>query len=88
MLPKPMRLLLLVLLFVVPVLGYLTAATSVTEVATLFRVFIPISHLVGPDAGWSSVVTTLHRVLAIMLVLLAVWHAIVAAHNHSRRSAI
>ena len=74
--PRGLRSLLFALLFVVPVLGYLTAATSVTEVPTLFLGFIPVPHLVPPNAGWYAIVTPVHRALAILLVALAAWHGV------------
>lgn len=76
------------LLLVVPLLGYLTAATSVTEVPTLFLGLIPIPHIVGPDAAWSAVLTPMHRALAISLVLLAGGHAMAALRHHQRGSAV
>ena len=63
------------LLLAVPVMGYLTAATSMTGVPTLFLGFIPVPHLVSPNAAWSAIVTPVHRALAIALILAAGGHA-------------
>ena len=79
---KTMHVLLYGLLFVVPVLGYLTAATSVTEVPTLFLGVIPIPHIAAADAALSAVVTPVHRALAVALVLLACAHALAAVRHH------
>jgi cytochrome b561 len=67
------------LLLAVPVLGYLTAAFSMTGVPTLFLGFVPVPHLVSPNAAWSAVVTPVHRALAIALILAAGWHAATSA---------
>lgn len=74
--PRGMRLILLALLLIVPILGYLTAATSVTGVPTLFLGFISIPHIVPPNALWCAILTAIHRALAVALILLAGWHAV------------
>lgn len=79
---ETMHVLLYGLLFVVPMLGYLTAAASVTEVPTLFLGVIPIPHIVASDAALSAIVTPVHRVLAVALVLLACGHALAAVRHH------
>ena len=76
-----LRTALFALLSVVPVFGYLTAATSVTEIPTLFLGSIPIPHLVPPDAWWSAIVTIVHRVLAILLIVLVAWHGVTSTRR-------
>jgi cytochrome b561 len=70
------------LLVLVPVLGYLSAASAPTRVPTLFLLVIPIPHIVGADPGLFAVVSRLHLALAILLALLACGHAAAAVHNH------
>jgi cytochrome b561 len=70
------------LLVVVPVLGYLSAASAPRRVPTLFLLVIPIPHIVEADPGLFAVVSRLHLALAILLVLLACGHAAAAVHNH------
>jgi cytochrome b561 len=72
------------LLLVVPALGYLTAATAPAQVPTLFLGIIPVPHLIGTDAAWFAVLRQVHRGLAILLVALAVAHALAAVVNHVR----
>lgn len=77
-----MHLVLLVLLCVVPVLGYLTAATAPGGVPTVFLGMVPVPNLVGRDPAWFAVLRPTHRALAIVLVALAVAHAAMAIHHH------
>jgi cytochrome b561 len=72
------------LLLVVPVLGYLTAATAPAQVPTLFLGVIPVPHLIGADPAWFAVLRQVHRALAILLVALASAHALAAVTNHLR----
>ena len=67
---KVMHALLYVLLFAVPLLGYLTAATSPTSVPTLYLGVIPIPHVVPPDPDWFAMLTQVHRALAVTLIVL------------------
>lgn len=69
-------------LLLVPLLGYLTAATAPAQVPTLFLGLLPIPHLVGPDPAWFALLRPLHRWLAILLVTLAGGHAVVALLDH------
>lgn len=73
--------LLLVLLGIVPMLGYFTAATAPAGVPTLFLGVIPVPHVVGADPAWFALLRPLHRALAIALILAATLHA-VAAFRH------
>lgn len=66
------------LLVVVPLLGYLTAATAPAQVPTLFLLVIPIPHIVGTDAAAYAVLRQVHRAAAILLVALAAGHAAMA----------
>ena len=72
------------LLLVVPALGYVTAATAPAQVPTLFLGVIAVPHLVGPDPAWFAVLRQVHRALAILLVALALAHALAALLNHKR----
>jgi cytochrome b561 len=64
-----------VLLLVVPLLGYLTAAASPNQVPTLFLLLLRVPHAIGPDQTIFDVIRPVHRWLAIALIGLAIWHA-------------
>jgi len=72
------------LLLLVPVLGYLTAATALAQVPTLFFGVIPVPHLVGTDPAWFAVLRQVHRAMAILLVGLATAHGLAAVGNRMR----
>lgn len=76
--------LLFALLVATPVLGYLTAATAPARIPTLFLGVIPMPHLVGTDPAWFAVLRRVHLGAAVLLVLLAVGHALMALHHHRR----
>lgn len=76
------------LLLVIPALGYLTAATAPALVPTLFLGVIPIPHLVGPNPAWFASLRTTHRALAILLVVLACGHALIAISHHRQRRTV
>lgn len=78
------HLVLYVLLLVVPVLGYLTAATAPAQVPTLFLGVINVPHVVGVDPAAFAWLRPLHRALAILLIVLATGHAAVAVLHHRR----
>jgi cytochrome b561 len=71
-----------VLLFLVPALGYLTAATAPAQVPTLFLGVIPVPHLVGTNPEWFPFLRQTHRFLAILLAAIGAGHAVAAIHNH------
>lgn len=73
--PRGVRTALYVLLLVVPLLGYLTAAASPNQVPTLFLLLLRVPHAIGPDQTVFDVVRPVHRWLAIALIVLAIWHA-------------
>jgi cytochrome b561 len=73
-----------ILAVVVPVLGYLTAATAPAQVPTLFLFIVPVPHLLPVDPGAFAVLRPLHRAAAILLVTLACFHAAAAVHHHLR----
>jgi cytochrome b561 len=79
-----MHLALFGLLLVVPVLGYLTAATAPAQVPTLFLGVLPVPHLLGADPARFAALRQVHRALAILLVVLAGAHALAALANHLR----
>lgn len=70
------------LLIVTPLLGYLTAATAPARVPTLFLGVIPIPHIVGTSRFWFAILRRVHLALAILLVLLASGHALMALNHH------
>ena len=72
------------LLLVVPVLGYFTAATAPAQVPTLFLGVINVPHIVGTDPAVFALLRPLHRLLAILLVVLASGHGLAALANHRR----
>jgi cytochrome b561 len=76
--------LLYALLLATPVLGYFAAATAPARVPTLFLGLISIPHLTAPDPVWFGIVRQVHRVAAILLVLLACGHGLAAIHHHLR----
>jgi len=79
---ETMHALLYVLLVVVPLLGYLTAATAPARIPTLFLGVLPIPHLLAADAFWFDILRQTHRALAVLLVSLAFGHAVAAIANH------
>lgn len=76
--------LLYVMLLVVPLLGYLAAATAPAEIPTLFLGVIPVPHVLGTNAAWFAVLRQAHLWLALILTTLACGHASAAVHNHWR----
>lgn len=70
------------LLLVVPVLGYLVAATSPLPVPTLLFGLIPIPHILAPDRALFALLRPLHMLAAILLVVLAIGHAGIAIRHH------
>lgn len=64
------------LLLVVPLLGYLTAAASPTVVPTLFFLLLRVPHAIAPDKTVFDAIRPLHEWLAIGLIVLAAWHAV------------
>jgi cytochrome b561 len=72
------------LLLVVPVLGYFTAASAPAAIPTFFLGFIPIPHVIGPDAAAFAVLAPVHRAAAVVLIVLACGHAAAAWHNQAR----
>jgi cytochrome b561 len=72
------------LLVAVPCLGYLTAATAPARIPTLFLGVIPVPHFVGTNPAWFAVLRQIHLALAVVLVLLACGHALMALHHHRR----
>jgi len=70
------------LLIATPVLGYLTAATAPVRIPTLFLGVIPIPHIVATNSVWFAVLRRVHLGLAMLLVLLAAGHALMALHHH------
>jgi len=73
--PRGLRAGLFGLLFVVPLLGYLTAAASPTLVPTLFLLVVRVPHAISPDQAVFDVVRPVHEWLAIGLIILVCWHA-------------
>jgi len=72
------------LLVALPVVGYLTAATAPVKIPTLFLGVLSVPHIVGTDAAWFGVLRQVHFGLAMLLVLLACGHALMAVHHHWR----
>jgi cytochrome b561 len=70
------------LLCVTPILGYLTAATAPARIPTLFLGVIPVPHIVGTDSAWFAVLRQIHLGLALLLVVLALGHALMALYHH------
>jgi cytochrome b561 len=63
------------LLLLVPLLGYLTAAASPTEVPTLFFLILRVPHAIAPDQAVFDLIRPVHKWLAVALIGLAAWHA-------------
>lgn len=76
------------LLLIVPVFGYLVAATSPLGVPTLLFGLLPIPHFLGPDRALFALLRPLHMFAAITLVILALGHAAMAIHHHRTGSNI
>lgn len=76
------------LLIVIPLVGYLVAATAPARVPTLFLGVIPVPHIVGTSEYRFGVLRRIHVVLASLLVLLAAGHALAAIHHHRAGRAI
>lgn len=76
------------LLLIVPILGYLVAATSPLPVPTLLFGLLPIPHIHGPDRALFALLRPLHMLAAIALVALALGHAALAIHHHRTGSNI
>lgn len=74
--PRGVPAVLYVLLLLVPLLGYLTAAASPTAVPTLFFLVLNVPHAIAPDQAVFDVLRPVHKWLAIGLVGLAAWHAV------------
>jgi cytochrome b561 len=74
--PRGLQFALYVLLLVVPLLGYLTAAASPTTVPTLFFLLFRVPHAIAPDPAVFDALRPAHKWLAIGLLALAVWHAV------------
>ena len=84
--PRGIPLLMYGMLLTVPLLGYLTAATSPVPVPTLFLMVWPVPHAIGPDTGLFEISKNSHRWSAVALVALAAWHAIGFIPSRSNRS--
>ena len=72
------------LLLLVPLLGYLTAATAPSRIPTLFLGIVPIPHVLSPDQIMFDMLRFWHRWAAILVVALAIVHIAAALHNHRR----
>lgn len=72
------------LMIVVPVLGYLVAATAPAQVPTFYLLLINVPHLLATNEHSYSVLMPLHRALAILLVALGIGHAGMAVLHHRR----
>jgi cytochrome b561 len=75
-----------VLLLLVPVLGYLTAATAPAQVPTLFLGVIPVPHIVGTNPRWFPLLRQVHRLMAILLAAIGTGHAMAAIHITTSRA--
>lgn len=71
-----------VLLLIVPILGYLVAATSPLPVPTLLFGVINLPHILGPDRVLFALLRPLHMLAAVALVALALGHAAMAIRHH------
>ena len=71
------------LLLAVPLLGYLSAATSPTQLPTMIFMLIPVPHILGPDEARFLALSGLHWALALLLGALAVGHALMAWRHHT-----
>ena len=76
------HLLLYGLILATPILGYFTAATAPAQIPTLFFGVIPVPHVVGTNPVAFAVLRQVHRALAVVLILLASGHALMALHRH------
>ena len=76
------------LLLIVPLLGYLLAATSPLPVPTLLFGIVPVPHVLGPDRAFFELLRPLHMAAAILLVVLAAGHAMMAIRHHRAGSQI
>jgi cytochrome b561 len=72
------------LILLTPILGYLTAATAPAQIPTLFFLFIPVPHLLSPDAALFGIFRWVHWGAAVMLLTLATLHAAAAIYNYLR----
>ena len=79
---RVMQVFLLLLLLVQPVLGYFTAATAPAPIPTLFFGVIRIPHVLHTDRALFAVLQPLHRALAVLLITLALGHALAALRHH------
>jgi cytochrome b561 len=52
------------------------------RIPTLFLGVIPVPHLVGTDPAWFAILRQVHLALALLLVLLALGHALMAVRHH------
>jgi cytochrome b561 len=86
--PRGLQAVLYVLLLIVPLLGYLTAAASPTTVPTLFFLLFRVPHVIAPDQAVFDAIRPLHKWLAIGLVGLAVWHAVRMSRRASGLAAL
>ena len=80
--------LLLALLLVVPLLGVLTADTAALRIPTRFLGLVPVPALIGADAAVFPLLRDVHRGSAILLVLLAAGHGVMAVRHHCRGRAV
>ncbi len=72
------------LLLMVPVLGYLSAASAPGQVPTMIFLLVPVPHVVGPDAARFALLRLVHLWLAVGLVALALGHALMALRHHAQ----
>ena len=72
------------LLLEVPILGYLTACSAPSGFPTLFLGVVPIPSVIGPDPHLFDLLAPIHRWSAIILIALAVGHALQAIRHHRR----
>jgi len=71
----PTEAIIYVMLLVVPLLGYLTAAAAPGGVPTLFLLIVPVPHVLTPGQALFEVIRPFHLWAAIGLMALAAWHA-------------
>ncbi len=76
------------LLLLVPVLGYLSAASAPAQVETALFMLIPVPHILGPDAARFAVLAWLHWALALLLLALGLGHALMALRHHAQGSGV
>ena len=72
----------------VPVLGYLTNATSPAHIPVLVLLAFPLPDVVGPNEALNGIFKVAHFGGAMALLVLAVGHAAVAVVHHRRGSTI